>query len=321
MPPDSHNMKIVPERDDDDLMPVGRMPVGNVPEGRSSEGGKPPRVASKRAGTSGSLGLLWVAIVLLLAGLAAVFYQNTQLIGKLAEQQSNLNKAGERIQLLESELTATGLDLSQSGSTLEKRIEISELDIRKLWDLSNKRNRPDIAQNATTLKTLSQKLSALEADLKGQQVALKDEIVARDNQDKALKTEQATYSQRFTVLNTDLGSLKTSLNELKTGFSGQKTELNALQTKLSAANLSMNANIGELDRNQAQLKTQIEAFGRQLAKKDEGLEYQNIEQTLQDYDERLDAIDASRRQLTSHVTRLNTEVNNLQLEVNTLTKK
>ncbi|WP_028305199.1 hypothetical protein [Oceanospirillum maris] len=321
MPPDSHNMKIVPERDDDDLMPVGRMPVGNVPEGRSSEGGKPPRVASKRAGTSGSLGLLWVAIVLLLAGLAAVFYQNTQLIGKLAEQQSNLNKAGERIQLLESELTATGLDLSQSGSTLEKRIEISELEIRKLWDLSNKRNRPDIAQNATTLKTLSQKLSALEADLKGQQVALKDEIVARDNQDKALKTEQATYSQRFTVLNTDLGSLKTSLNELKTGFSGQKTELNALQTKLSAANLSMNANIGELDRNQAQLKTQIEAFGRQLAKKDEGLEYQNIEQTLQDYDERLDAIDASRRQLTSHVTRLNTEVNNLQLEVNTLTKK
>jgi len=321
MPPDSHNMKIVPERDDDDLMPVGRMPVGNVPEGRSSEGGKPPRVASKRAGTSGSLGLLWVAIVLLLAGLAAVFYQNTQLIGKLTEQQSNLNKAGERIQLLESELTATGLDLSQSGSTLEKRIEISELEIRKLWDLSNKRNRPDIAQNATTLKTLSQKLSALEADLKGQQVALKDEIVARDNQDKALKTEQATYSQRFTVLNTDLGSLKTSLNELKTGFSGQKTELNALQTKLSAANLSMNANIGELDRNQAQLKTQIEAFGRQLAKKDEGLEYQNIEQTLQDYDERLDAIDASRRQLTSHVTRLNTEVNNLQLEVNTLTKK
>jgi len=302
-------------------MPVGRMPVGNVPEGRSSEGGKPPRVASKRAGTSGSLGLLWVAIVLLLAGLAAVFYQNTQLIGKLTEQQSNLNKAGERIQLLESELTATGLDLSQSGSTLEKRIEISELEIRKLWDLSNKRNRPDIAQNATTLKTLSQKLSALEADLKGQQVALKDEIVARDNQDKALKTEQATYSQRFTVLNTDLGSLKTSLNELKTGFSGQKTELNALQTKLSAANLSMNANIGELDRNQAQLKTQIEAFGRQLAKKDEGLEYQNIEQTLQDYDERLDAIDASRRQLTSHVTRLNTEVNNLQLEVNTLTKK
>jgi len=320
MPPDSHNMKIVPERDDDDLMPVGRMPVGNVPEGRSSEGGKPHRVASKRAGSSGSLGLLWAAIVLLLAGLAAVFYQNTQLVGKLTEQQSSLNKAGERIQLLESELTATGLDLSQSGSTLEKRIESSELEIRKLWDLSNKRNRPDIAQNATRIKTLSQKLSALEADLKGQQVALKDEIATRGNQDKALQTEQATYSQRFTALSTGLDSLKASLNELETGFSGQKTELNALQTKLSAANLSMNANIGELDRNQAQLKTQVEAFGRQLTK-DEGLEYQNIEQTLQDYNERLDAIDASRRQLTSHVTRLNTEVNNLQLEVNTLTKK
>lgn len=320
MPPDSHDMKIVPERDDDDLMPVGRMPVGNVPEGRSSEGGKPHRVASKRAGSSGSLGLLWAAIVLLLAGLAAVFYQNTQLVGKLTEQQSSLNKAGERIQLLESELTATGLDLSQSGSTLEKRIESSELEIRKLWDLSNKRNRPDIAQNATRIKTLSQKLSALEADLKGQQVALKDEIATRGNQDKALQTEQATYSQRFTALSTGLDSLKASLNELETGFSGQKTELNALQTKLSAANLSMNANIGELDRNQVQLKTQVEAFGRQLTK-DEGLEYQNIEQTLQDYNERLDAIDASRRQLTSHVTRLNTEVNNLQLEVNTLTKK
>lgn len=256
MSPDNPNMKIVPERD-------------HITPARSSG-----------MGSSGGTGVLWGAVVVLVAGIAGVYYQNTQLSDKLVQQNSSLVQATQRIQLLEDELTATGRDLSKSGSTLEKRIEDAELEIRKLWDLSNKRNRTDIAQNEKELKELAKRLTALAADMKEQQVALTDEMSTRDNMDKALQTEQQVFNQRLT----------TQQNEL-----------------------------AELTKTQKQLKTQIEEINKKLAKIDSKA-IQNVEKTLNEYDERLDAIDASRRQLTSNVTRLNTDVNNLQLEVNALIK-
>ncbi len=254
MSPD--NMKIVPERDD------------------------PAPIRSGSSGRSGGNGLVWFAVALLIAGVVAVYFQNNQLAGKLEQQQASLNQAAQRIQLLEDELTATGRDLSKSGSTLEKRLEASEHEIRKLWDLSNKRNKVDIASNEAALKQLAKDIKALEANQKEQQSALTDEMATRENMDKALQTEQQVFSQRLTTASSDLAKLAEK---------------------------------------QAQLSADLADVKKKLAKIDSKA-IQNIEKTLSVYDERLDAIDASRRQLTSNVTRLNTDVNNLQLEVNALIK-
>lgn len=250
------NMKIVPERDD------------------------PAPIRSGSSGSSGGNGLIWFAVVLLIAGIGAVYFQNTQLAARVEQQQASLTQATQRIQLLEDELTATGRDLSKSGNTLEKRLEASELEIRKLWDLSNKRNKVDIANNEETLKKLAKEIKALEDTQKEQQLALTDEMATRENMDKALQTEQQVFNQRLTTAS---------------------TELNKLNQK------------------QAQLSADLAEVKKKLANIDSKA-IQSVEEKLSVYDERLDAVDASRRQLTSNVTRLNTDVNNLQLEVNALIK-
>ncbi len=254
MSPD--NMKIVPERDD------------------------PAPIRSGGSGSSGGNSMLWFAVVLLIAGIGAVYFQNTQLANTLEQQQASLNQASQRIQLLEDELTATGRDLSKSGNTLEKRLEDSEHEIRKLWDLSNKRNKTDIAQNEATLKKLAKELNALEATQKDQQAALTDEMVTRENMDKALQTEQQVFNQRLMEASSELVTLSQKQSRLSAELADVKKKL---------ANIDSKA-------------------------------IQNVEEKLTVYDERLDAVDASRRQLTSNVTRLNTDVNNLQLEVNALIK-
>ena len=261
MSPD--NMKIVPERDD------------------------PAPIRSGGSGSSGGNSMLWFAVVLLIAGIGAVYFQNTQLANQLEQQQASLSQASQRIQLLEDELTATGRDLSKSGNTLEKRLADSEHEIRKLWDLSNKRNKIDIAKNEATLKKLAKELNALEATQKDQQAALTDEMVTRENMDKALQTEQQVFNQRLTQASDELAGLTEKQTSLAEQQAQQKSELS--DVKESLANIDSKA-------------------------------IQNVEEKLTVYDERLDAVDASRRQLTSNVTRLNTDVNNLQLEVNALIK-
>ena len=261
MSPD--NMKIIPERDE------------------------PAPIRSGSSGVFAGNSLIWFAVAGLIAGIAAVYFQNTQLAAKVELQQASLSQSAQRIQLLEDELVATGRDLSKSGNTLEKRLEVSEHEIRKLWDLSNKRNKVDIAKNEATLKQLTKEIKALGASQKEQQLTMTDERATRENIDKALAAEQQAFHQRLTAAASDVSS--------------------------------MGIDLKVLSETQAQLSADLAEAKKDLAKID-STAIQNIENTVSVYDERLDAIDASRRQLTSNVTRLNTDVNRLQLEVNALIK-
>ncbi len=276
MSPD--NMKITAQRDE----PAPARPGKPVGTGRSSKGG---------AGRSSKY-VLWLVAVLLVAAIGGVFYQNAQLSGALKQQQADLEKATQRIQLLEDELVATGRDLSQSGSTLKKRLQDSEHEIRKLWDLSNKRNKVDIAQNKKTLDALAKTLKDLESARKSQLAALADEKTARENKDKALQTEQQIFNGRLMTISSDLAEARDSLETLREKQSRQDAGLDDLKSGLA-----------DLEQKQAGLGSEAML---------------NVKETLSIYDERLDSIDASRRQLTSNVTRLNTDVNKLQLEMKEL---
>ncbi|WP_417598608.1 hypothetical protein [Oceanospirillum sp.] len=285
MSPD--NMKITAQRDE----PAPARPGKPGGTGRSSKGG---------TGRSSKY-VLWLVVALLVVAIGLALYQNTQLSGALKQQQASLEQATHRIQLLEDELVATGRDLSQSGSTLKKRLQDSEHEIRKLWDLSNKRNKVDIAQNKKTLDTLAKALKDLEAAQKGQLAALADEKAVRENKDKALQTEQQVFNGRLMAISSDLAEARDSLETLQEKQSRQAAGLDDLKSGLA----DIKSSLGDLKQEQAGLDSEAML---------------NVKETLNVYGERLDAIDASRRQLTSNVTRLNTDVNRLQLEMKGLTK-
>ncbi|OPX57106.1 hypothetical protein SAMN02745127_02024 [Oceanospirillum multiglobuliferum] len=280
---DNDELKIIPERDS--LAPNRISP-------------------SSRSGN----GLLWGFVIILAAGLGGLYFQNTQLSQTLNKQNIQLSQSLSRIKTLEDELTATGRDLSKSGATLENRIQTNESEIRKLWDLSNKRNRKDIDSNDKAISALKTQFSMVQSELKRLQQVLTDESTTRNIATQTLKTEQE-------FLNTKIGNQQIALTE----------QINAQQLALSqltesegmlreALKSALETRLNDLQQRTNTLSEQLSQLETQKAQNSNG----DVDRTLKDHQNRLDSIDASRRQLISSVTRLSTDMTNLQLEVDAL---
>lgn len=288
---DNDELKIIPERDD--LQPS-----------RSSSNGN-------------SNGLLWGAVIALVAGVGGLYYQNTQLNQSLKLQSSQFNQAINRVQALEDELTATGRDLSKSGATLESRIQTSESEIRKLWDLSNKRNRSDIESNSQAIASIKNQLDTALSDVKNLHSILKDESATRTLMLSTLKTEQELLSTKVEAQQATLTEHVSTQQQLLTQQVATEIKAReALKLELESKLSSLDGQLATLLAQQSNLKTQLANIEAKKAQSPT----QDMSKTLQEHQLRLDSIDASRRQLTSNVTRLNTDVSNLQLEVNALIK-
>lgn len=309
---DDDELKIVPERD---AVSTVRRPSGTP-----------------------AMPLLWFAVAALVIALGALFYQNTQLSGLIEEQkkqfeqhQSNLDKqqknyaqAENRILALESKLTATGRDLedkltatdrtlSKSGSSLEKRISESEHEIRKLWDLSNKRNKVDIASQGKQVKALSAKVDILQTDISKQQSSTNkafSKIEANVKKELNIITQAATVQQKKQA--DFVASLEGNAEQISVLVLQNQALDNRAKT-LTKDTAALTSKLRELD-TQKKLLVKLEKKFSQLDVHSQT----DIKVLLDEYAERLDAIDASRRQLTSSVTRLTTDVNQLQLDVNKL---
>lgn len=302
---DDDELKIVPERD---------------------------AVSTVRRSSNGSSGtLLWVAVGILVVALGALYYQNNQLNDLLekqgrqfSQQKSNFDQAESRILALENELAATGRDLenkltatgrnlSLSGSSLEKRISESEHEIRKLWDLSNKRNKVDIASQGKLISALTAKLDNAEKKLTQEQAKISKTLA---KQQTVVKEELASITQSITVQQEQQAQMLASHEEAVEQVSALNLRNQALEDQAATLKEDIAAIRSKFKGLDEQKKSLAD-----LEKKFSQLDIQSqtdVKVLLDEHAERLEAIDASRRQLTSSVTRLTTDVNQLQLDVNKL---
>lgn len=319
MSTDHDNLKIIPERDE---MVPARKPVQTQ-----------------------SNGPLWGAVVLLFAGVAGLGYQNMELTKqlqaqndvivkqvseqltpvteKLTAQARMLSQTGEktegRLVALENALAATGKDLSASGSALEKRVKDSEHEIRKLWDLSNKRNKVDIARQKKELTELTASLKQLEKDLKDssgkaeQSLAqLKADTQSQKNNVSSLKAQLTETDINISAVKAVQADYKKDAKSLRTQLSGLNERLDLLKGALSVIQKEQKGLTGQ--------KQQLSKLERQMIKLDNH-DQTEVKIRLDEYAERLDAIDAARRQLTTNITRLNTDVNRIQLTLKSMKAK
>ena len=141
-------------------------PQGGNGGDRGKGGGRtpPPRQAPPRSG-GGNGG--WIFLTLLLAVALAVacayFYREiTQLQGQM---ETRMGMSSEQLENLQARLSATDESLDQSAGKLRetldnqnKAIDKNEDEIRKLWDVSNKRNKEWIQENQKTVQSLRDSL-------------------------------------------------------------------------------------------------------------------------------------------------------------------
>ena len=161
----------------------------------------------------------------------------------------------ERISMLEENISIQSTKVDDLIETNSQDLKFINKEIRKLWDLSNKKNRKSISQNLNSIESIEDTLGALDKEYKtlsAKQRSLNLELAklekiqeklsksldiespfsgGEDLEDRLADLEEATKSMDLyrTQVNQSILSLKEKLNDLElelTNFSSQEATSN-----------------------------------------------------------------------------------------------
>jgi len=210
--------------------PVGQMPRMVPDRDDIRLRTTPPHVERKSApkpkeqpssGNSWALVLLLVVAGIAIGYLALQQYSLTQLLNSYEER---LELADERIVRLEQSLTQTDESVALNGTAINAQFKAikSETDlqmseIRKLWDVTNKRNRQWIEENQANIVTQTNATANLEAAITSLQTSQSsDEAVIASLKDQ-LSAQSASYAELDQILkqqSEEMGTVNRAIQSL-----------------------------------------------------------------------------------------------------------
>lgn len=291
-------------------------------------GGETVRIAGRKkkgkaAGASGTRPGSALLLLLCLAGVLAYLFWNAR------EQQARedalvmrLDAATQRINVLEGDLSATGESLSESESEVGTRVGTLEHEIRKLWDVSNKRNKQWIQDNQVSLEKLSkasgERESALSAELAALQKTLEQVRAGRSKESETAAELKAGLAdlpalkkelEKATTLASELEKSTAALQkESAAGRTGLAAELKTLEQSL----LSMQARSDRLGVQVTRLNAAVTKLEQELATSQGGSDLDALRKALVENEQAVRSFDAFRRQTNQSITSLQTAVSQLQ---------
>lgn len=118
---------------------------------RSAKSMRAPAAPESRQ-TLAMVALIVTMVVGVLAGFLFVQLQAVQ--KSLGEAEEIIQSQAQNIGVLNEKLSVTGENANMSVDALKSIVKEHDSEIRKLWDLSNKRNRSGIAANAKDIQVL-----------------------------------------------------------------------------------------------------------------------------------------------------------------------
>ncbi|MEM1232063.1 MAG: hypothetical protein AAGI15_16095 [Pseudomonadota bacterium] len=210
----------------------------------------------RRSRTSGGGGSVAVSLILviLLAGLmvAGWFVANQQQM--LTAAQSQRAEAEARLATLEDRLRVTDEVMSEAGADTKSELGRWESEIRKLWAVSNERNKGWIQGNQAALK----KQDGVLAKISGQQQSLANQLTELETALKAqgaLREELGALTKRMDELvgtQRDLvdkvNAARQTVASLQSGLANRVTENEQAVASMDAYRLQLNNRLAELER-------------------------------------------------------------------------
>lgn len=180
-----------------------------------------PRPAAARSGGGG----FWIAstvILLIVAlGMGAFMYRELSMVR--AQLDNRLSESTERLGSLASQLSAADESFSQSAGQVQQRLDEQMNEIRKLWDVANKRNKGWIEENQAAIRTLQGKDTEMSRTL----ATLRNEL-------NTAKTDAATAKQQVTELRTTLQQTTVARNQMQTQLDLSQETLRQLESRVTA---------------------------------------------------------------------------------------
>lgn len=227
---------------------------------RRAASGSPRRRGSGGGGDGGGRPLGTTAIlVVLIAGLALAGWFIAEQYQQLQAESAALAEAQSRISALEDRLRTTDQALTQTGETTSEQIDRWESEIRKLWDVSNKRNRQWIEDNQKAIGELRKSLASIEAntrDIKGtlgrhESAFKRQQQVVDELTSVQMQIEQVVRSQRDLV--DRVNSTQQTVAQLRAGIANRVEENTEAVKSMDAYRLQLNERLAQIERRLANL--------------------------------------------------------------------
>ena len=279
-------------------------------------------------------------IFLLVFGLAGMGYwqvkqqQNTiqALDSQLEEASRYISQSKLIIARLEGQITQTDATMAQSGNELARELKFLDSEVRKLWDVANKRNKQSIQNNQNSLKRMTTDIAAANAtadELLGNVNKLEQEIRNMSALSEAVATVQAELKKQGEMIAIQQAKLAEQNDLLsKQVVSVSQTQDQAMATieELQRSKTDLSANQQALS---DQLVTSLAEFDSKIASQRQTIQtlVKAVGRTRTDsvLSDRLKAVEASmagldkvRGQLVQRIVSLDARINEIQLEMQAL---
>ena len=193
---------------------------------------------------------MWAAVLLgvLIVVLSTWFYKQITVLQ--AQVDNKLSDSTQQLGNLASQLSATDESLNQSAEQISETLKLHDSEIRKLWGVSNDRNKQWIRENQESIK----KLNSVQDGVDKNVASLREEI-------KRLDTSLKQYVIARNQMQTQIDLLNEEVKQAQSRLAAQKKAVDtlaAIQPQLSAL---AKLQTGEgLDIRLSEIEAAIEAF-------------------------------------------------------------
>ena len=193
----------------------------------------------ERAGSSGLLvGFIYVVafMSILLLGIWQTFESENN--------KSTLTSIDERISLIEEQINIVDETNNDSMTDITSSIQFLDKEIRKLWDLSNKRNKVDIKKLTEQLTKIDKLFSKLQKDVEANQLNLNsmkknidlnlskiDELGLSSEDLQSLRLSLSNINTQLMLLDDSVQALNNYKNQLNQVILEIQTQVSSIQNQ------------------------------------------------------------------------------------------
>ncbi|MDF1781723.1 MAG: hypothetical protein P1U67_10540 [Alcanivoracaceae bacterium] len=169
--------------------------------------------ASKSTASSASLSGTWlyaaaVFVVLVVLLSAYLFREIQEMRAILASTQ---DQSSQQLGNLASQLSATDESLNQSSGKISDDLKLHESEIRKLWDVSNKRNKEWIEKNQADISKIEK-----------QRAEISKSVSAMEAEITALKKQSQQYALQRNQMQTQIDLASEAMKQAEAKVAAQK---------------------------------------------------------------------------------------------------
>lgn len=253
-----------------------------------------------------------MVLSLLLAGLAGyLFIQLQKATLQIQKSEALLQEHSANLSSLNDKLSVTDENANLSVNALKVLLKENSKEIRKLWDLSNKGNKPSIARNKKEITALNTSLEKIE---------------------KSVNAFSDTLSDRFKNTDNKVAKAYEDMKEIEVASAENSTLILSLTRQLELNKQAIVSNKGSIEKsvqesiksNVQTLESKIKATEDSLSKQIKTLKTstpkipQSIESRISENEQAIRSIDANRKKLNGSMAEAETQINALKLKVESL---